>query len=314
MHMMNDRFKIGIKLIVSHIFLVTGLLIVSAFIPDCNFMFILIAQTVLLILYFAGYWEFFGLKFKWIFCSSLELVLIMIFVYKLLNRPDNPVNIFLPVILSVMELYLLAELVKIFIVIMKKDKSSTEIAFPFKNGIYLVTDGGNSRISRLMNYHYYSVTHKKKKTNKSMLYATDIVRIDNKKYKWLPLENSDYPIFNENVYSPMDGIIAKVVNGIPDNEPYAGNYPYNTGNTVVIQKDNYFLLLGHLKNDSIVVSEGDTIHTNEIIGSAGNSGWTERPHLHMQLIESNSTNYWYGTGICITFNNKNLFKNRLIKN
>ena len=43
----------------------------------------------------------------------------------------------------------------------------------------------------------------------------------------------------------------KVVDGIPDNEPWSGNYPYNTGNTVVIQKDDYYLLLGHLKKDSI---------------------------------------------------------------
>jgi murein DD-endopeptidase MepM/ murein hydrolase activator NlpD len=103
-----------------------------------------------------------------------------------------------------------------------------------------------------------------------------------------------------------------VVNDIPDNEPWSGNYPYNTGNTLVIQKDNYFLLLGHLKKDSIKVQEGDDIHINDLVGSAGNSGWTERPHLHIQLIRSNSPDFWFGTGICIRYKNLNLHKDRLI--
>jgi murein DD-endopeptidase MepM/ murein hydrolase activator NlpD len=100
------------------------------------------------------------------------------------------------------------------------------------------------------------------------------------------------------------------VNDIPDNEPWSGNYPYNTGNTVVIQKDNYFLLLGHLKKDSIRVKEGDDVRCGEPIASAGNSGYSERPHLHMQLIKSESPNYWGGTGISIRYKNRNLYKNR----
>ena len=119
-------------------------------------------------------------------------------------------------------------------------------------------------------------------------------------------------MFGEKVYSPMDGVVINVENSIPDNEPFTGNYPYNTGNTVVIQKDNCFLLLGHLKRGSISVSAGDVIKANDLLGMAGNSGWTERPHLHMQLVKSDSDLYWYGTGIEIRYKNINLFKNRLI--
>ena len=50
-----------------------------------------------------------------------------------------------------------------------------------------------------------------------------------------------------------------------------------------------------------------------LIGAAGNSGWTERPHLHMQLIQSESTNYWSDKGLCIRYGNKKLYKNRLIE-
>jgi murein DD-endopeptidase MepM/ murein hydrolase activator NlpD len=71
-------------------------------------------------------------------------------------------------------------------------------------------------------------------------------------------------------------------------------------------------LSGQLKKGSILVNEGDRIDENELIGHAGNSGWTERAHLHMQLIYSDSPNYWTGIGISTRFANKNLYKNRFI--
>lgn len=197
-------------------------------------------------------------------------------------------------------------------VIYKKESPALEIKFPFKEGSYLITDGGNSKLSRLMNYHYYSVTHKRNKTNNSMLYATDIVKIAGNGSIFFPQANDDYPVFNETVYSPIEGKVVKVVSGIIDNQPFSGNYPYNTGNTVVIRKDNFYFLLGHLKKDSIVVKEGIVVKANSPIGAAGNSGWTERPHLHMQLIKSDSENYWYGKGVGIKYRNKNLYKNRLV--
>ena len=103
------------------------------------------------------------------------------------------------------------------------------------------------------------------------------------------------------------------MDGIEDNVPFSGKYPYNTGNTIVIKNENIYLLLGHLKKDSIHVKEGDYIHKDILLGEIGNSGWTERPHLRMQLIESDNQNYWRGVGICMKFRNKNLYKNRKIK-
>lgn len=145
-----------------------------------------------------------------------------------------------------------------------------------------------------------------------MLFATDIVKIKNSGSNYLPPQNDDYPIFGEKVFSPMDGIVVKVENNIEDNIPYSGHYPYNTGNTIVIQQGNNYFLLGHLKKDSIKVKEGDKIAANDLVAVAGNSGYSERPHLHMQLINSTTENYWMGKGISIQFKKKNLYKNRVI--
>jgi hypothetical protein len=198
-------------------------------------------------------------------------------------------------------------------VIFKHDREAVGIEFPFKQGNFLITDGGNSRISRLMNYHFFSPVHMKKKTNLSMLFATDIVKINNLESNYLPSRNEDYPIYREKVYSPVSGVVVKVENGIEDNIPYSGHYPYNTGNTIVIQQSNYYMLLGHLKKDSIRFQMGDKISANDFIAEAGNSGYSERPHIHIQLIKSLNENYWTGTGISIEYKGKNLYKNRLIK-
>jgi hypothetical protein len=310
---MNERTQIAAKLTGSHIFLILAMLVISFFIKTQVLLYLAVTQTTLLILFLAGYWEFFGLRFKMIFCGIIELMIWVAFFRKLFYAAPETSNLFLCLIFTITGIFLGWILVKILMVINSKDRSAVELNFPFREGSYLVTDGGNSRISRFMNYHFYSRVHKKKKTNLSMLFAVDIVKLEKGKPGFLPLKNDSYPVFGEKVYSPMEGVVVKSENNIPDNEPFSGNYPYNTGNTVVIRQGNMYLLLGHLMQGSIVVKEGDQVHAREPIGAAGNSGWTERPHLHMQLIKSDSENYWFGEGISILYKKRNLYKNRLIK-
>jgi murein DD-endopeptidase MepM/ murein hydrolase activator NlpD len=151
-------------------------------------------------------------------------------------------------------------------------------------------------------------------TYSAMLFATDIVKIEDSYPSFLPKENSDYPIFGEPVFSPISGTVVKVENNIPDNRPYCGNYPYNTGNTIVIRQNDIYCLLGHLKFNSIKVQIGEEISDNQMVGLAGNSGMTERPHIHMQLIKSSSENIWSGIGVCMVFKEANLYKNKIIQN
>jgi murein DD-endopeptidase MepM/ murein hydrolase activator NlpD len=64
--------------------------------------------------------------------------------------------------------------------------------------------------------------------------------------------------------------------------------------------------------NSIKVTTGDFVNAGDMIAEAGNSGYSERPHIHMQLIESATNNYWKGIGISIQFRKRNLYKNRVI--
>lgn len=309
---MNERGITAVKLIATHLVLVSGLTAATFFIKQDAYLTLIITQTVLLILIFTGYWEFFRPGFKSGFVLMIEILLVISAVHRInAGEPHNFVPVF-TILPGLVELYLLFILSKILIVIFRKERENLEIAFPFKEGNFLITDGGNSAISRMMNYHFHSRVHRQRKTNRSMLHATDIVRLNTGKFKFISLVNEDYLLFGQEIFSPMEGKIIKVVNNIDDNESFSGNYPYNTGNTVVIKKGNYYMLLGHLKKGTIVVNEGDSVKKEEIIGCAGNSGMSERPHLHMQLVRSDDDNYWSGTGISMTFRGRNLYKNRKI--
>lgn len=270
-----------------------------------------IAQSVLVITFFTGYWEFFRPSFKWAYTLTLTAIILGLFIHGTDGSSTTWTGA-APVLLGLVQLYLLYQLAKILITIFERKEGSLEIGYPLKNGMYMITDGGNSKISRLMNYHYYSRSHKRNKTNNSMIHATDMVKIGQGKGGFLPTRNEDYPSYNERLYSPMDGTVAKIVDGIPDNRPFAGNYPYNAGNTIVIRNGDLYFLLGHLKCDSFQVKEGDTVEKGQHIAHVGNSGWTERPHLHMQLIRSGDEDYWHGMGVPITYRNRNLYKNRMV--
>ena len=310
---MNERNQILIKFLATHLVLLPVLLIWSILPAKSGILALPISQIILLITFFAGYWEFTGILFRWIYCSIIEILLIGIGISQSISGIKSMPGLYGLIIFALINLYLWFILGKIIVVIFKNDREKLEIEFPFHQGTYLITDGGNSKWSRLMNYHFHSVVHKKRGTNQSMLYATDVVKRTDGKLKILPKQNEDYPIFNEKVYSPMEGVVFKIVNDIDDNIPFAGNYPYNTGNTVVIKNNKSYFLLGHLKKGSIVVREGEFVPRNTFIAEAGNSGMSERPHLHMQLMKSETDDYWKGTGICIQYKNKNLYKNRLVK-
>lgn len=309
---MNERTVMILKLVSTHIVLPVAVAIAAFFVSGDAFLVNVIAQTILLIVYLSGYWEFFGMRFRRLFPVSLEVILLAQLAYRVMSQTHFEFNLYFADALFAVEVFLLIQVARILVVMRKKGRDMLEIQFPLKGGKFLITDGGNSKISRLMNYHYWSPVHRKKGTSGSMLYATDIVKIDASRRSFFPEENTDYPIFGEPVYSPIDGTVVTVENSIADNRPYAGDYPYNTGNTVVIRKDDLYFLIGHLKEGSVMVRVGDNVTAGGQIAQAGNSGMSERPHIHIQLMKSETENYWLGTGVCIQYEGANLYKNRLI--
>lgn len=199
----------------------------------------------------------------------------------------------------------------------KKPEDCINLSFPFKNGKYIITDGGDGKISSLLNYHNKAQIHKNGKSNTSMRYATDIAKLNKFGFtvkNVLTEKNKDYEIFHENLYCPCEATVVEIVNGIEDNIPFSGKYPYNVGNRIILKKDNYYIVMGHLANDSITVKVGDSVKTGQQLAIIGNSGLTPRPHLHMQVSKCKDGDYWKGNGVPILFNELYYpIKNKIIK-
>jgi hypothetical protein len=194
------------------------------------------------------------------------------------------------------------------------DETPVNLTFPFKNGVYAVFEGGNGRVSSLMNYHYGASIHKGARTNLSMRYAVDITKVTrwgNDAEGFLPMHNERYAVFNQVVYSPCDGRVSDVEDKWPNETPWSGKPPYNVGNRVLITSADFGVLMGHLQKGSIMVKMGDTVKKGQPIAQVGNSGWTSQPHLHIQAMRVSSGSFWSWEGMPISFDGRNPVKNSL---
>ncbi|MCU0438212.1 MAG: M23 family metallopeptidase [Raineya sp.] len=58
----------------------------------------------------------------------------------------------------------------------------------------------------------------------------------------------------------------------------------NDGNYILIlHSDNTFGLYYHFKQNGCVVNEGDIVKQGQLIGYSGNTGWSSKPHLHINI-------------------------------
>jgi hypothetical protein len=73
------------------------------------------------------------------------------------------------------------------------------------------------------------------------------------------------------------------------------------GNHVVIALggDGPFVLIAHLRKDSVCIAVGDRIEAGQLIGQCGNSGNSTQPHVHVQVTDS--THWSRARGIPIAF-------------
>lgn len=91
-------------------------------------------------------------------------------------------------------------------------------------------------------------------------------------------------LWDEPVYSPVEGVIAAVSNDVPDNPLGVLNYHQPWGNHVVIRiAPGLFATVAHLKQRSLVVAPGMRVSYGTLLGRVGNSGRSPVPHLHVQV-------------------------------
>ena len=101
--------------------------------------------------------------------------------------------------------------------------------------------------------------------------------------------NENYYGYNQDLISPVSGIVIDIQDGVEDSRAYSDlrvsqDTPDVRGNYIVI-KASYgeYCTLCHIKKGSFLVSVGDVVEQGEVIAKVGNSGRTKGAHIHMQV-------------------------------
>lgn len=122
-------------------------------------------------------------------------------------------------------------------------------------------------------------------------------------------ELDDYYAFGQPVLAPSSGHVVAMVSSHPDNPIGAVSNQHNFGNYVIIC-DSYgaYILVGHLKQDSLTCSLYQYVQAGEVIGQCGNSGYSPEPHIHLHVqanalvgsptLNFHLTHYLFGDEFC----------------
>jgi hypothetical protein len=107
--------------------------------------------------------------------------------------------------------------------------------------------------------------------------------------------NTNFYGYSAEALAVADARVSDVRNNVPEN---GGSNERSTRNvTVDSAVGNYvtldlgrkhFALYAHLQPGSIKVKVGDQVKTGQVLGLVGNSGNSDAPHLHFQLMDDNS--------------------------
>ena len=94
----------------------------------------------------------------------------------------------------------------------------------------------------------------------------------------------DYSCYRLPVTAPAAGVVARVIDGVPDNPVGEVNLDDNWGNVVIVyHAPGVYSCLAHLAPGSARVREGDPVAVGDVLALCGNSGRSATPHLHLQL-------------------------------
>ena len=101
--------------------------------------------------------------------------------------------------------------------------------------------------------------------------------------------------WGQNVVAVADGVVDTVSNTCPHDKASDGacNCGSTWGNYILIRHNyagvTYYSRYAHLRQNSMTVSNGDSVSAGQVIAQCGNSGNSTGPHLHLELYEGSRT-------------------------
>jgi hypothetical protein len=104
----------------------------------------------------------------------------------------------------------------------------------------------------------------------------------------------EFASFGQPVFAPVDGTVVAAVGDQPDFPPTPGKASLgdappdarHCGNYVIIAAGpQEYVVMCHVKCDSLSVKSGDRVREGQQIAQVGNSGNTSQPHLHIEMLD-----------------------------
>lgn len=175
----------------------------------------------------------------------------------------------------------------------ESDEKYTENIYqmPINEEWYTFWGGTNE----LVNYHY---------AHENQRYAYDLLIVEaGNSFDGDSEDNESYFAFGKEVLAPLEGVVVSTENSIPENTPLVEtNAEEPLGNHVIIEhKNNEYSVIAHLQENSLQVSEGDSVAAGDVVGLAGNSGNSSEPHIHFHVADGED--WENATSIRINFKN-----------
>lgn len=96
--------------------------------------------------------------------------------------------------------------------------------------------------------------------------------------------------FGKEIYAVANGTVADALDGLPDIETIYSAPPATfataAGNYVILDMGNgKYACYAHMVQGSVRVKKGDSVKEGDLLGLMGNSGNSDLPHLHFQVVE-----------------------------
>src|SRR5919112_723768 len=119
--------------------------------------------------------------------------------------------------------------------------------------------------------------------------ALDFMQLDEegRGYEGDPKRAESWYGFGDSVLAPAEGTVVSVSDVHPDEPIGKTGVTPSYGNHILLQIGNHrYAVLGHLKQGSARVSEGDRVRLGQQIAAVGDSGDSLWPHLHIHVQDS----------------------------
>ncbi len=157
------------------------------------------------------------------------------------------------------------------------------LAWPLKDGRFLVANGGNDL---LINSHLESYLSDDPRFIpwRGNRWAVDFIATDALGLRtagFMPVDPARYRIFGMPVLAPCIGTVVLAVDGLPDMPVPEYDRAHLAGNHVMLDCDGVHIALAHLKQGSVRVQVDERVQAGQPLGEAGNSGGSNEPHLHI---------------------------------